>query len=594
MSRPSRETVDPEYRFDLSAIYETPAEWDRAYESLRSRLDDVRSLADEPPESAEGLRELLDAVADCFRRRQRLDLYATLASDIATDDDEAADRQRRARDLTESFDPAVTAALRAVRDAPDRLTEALPDDRRWYAENCREQAAFVRGDAVEETLAAFEEPADAASRTFRTVWNDDFDPPTVDRPDGETATVRYGDLQSELSHPDRDYRERVFRAFYREADRYEHVMTRAFAEKVAAARAEATVRGYDSVRDRAFRQRCYPESGLRSALPGAVHDTMLRAVRENLDPYHDALALRRRRLGVDALRPWDLDVSIADTDPPDIEYEAAKEHILSALEPLGDDYVDRLRGLFDERRIDVFPTEAKREDIPAYCPSSADDGAYVLANFQGDVRTTFYLCHELGHAMHVEHERSGPTRYATAPRPVEEVPSILHELLLVEHFVAEGGALADAARNRLLECIGGNFYGATRSSVFTHELAERVADGEALTVERTRDLAASLRAEFLAPVEFGDRPGRRLPVSGTRELYSNYQYVLGATGALAARALLREGELSTATYREFLRSTGRERSVALFDRLGCDVRTAEPFERAAETFGEYVAAFEAD
>lgn len=591
MSLPARTDVDPAYRFDLSTIYETPDYWDAAFEAFLDRLDHLRSTSEEHVESADALESLLDVVADCFRRKQRLELYATLAKNVATEDEDAADRERRSRDLPEAFEPAVTAALRRVADAPEECVESLSERHRWYAENLREQGQHVQSAAVEETLAAFDEPQTAPSRIFRTVWNDDFEPQTVERPDGSSVEVRYGNLSAELSHDDRSYRERVFRAFYEEADRFEHTMTRAFAEKLAAAQAEVGVREYDSLRDRAFRQRCYPESGLRSALPGAVHDTMLDTVRETLDRYHRALELRRDRLGVDTLRPWDLDVSIAESDPPTIEYERAKSHIFAALEPLGREYVERLRTFFDERRIDVFPTQDKRTDIPAYCPSSVDDGAFVLANFQQDVRTTFYLCHELGHAMHVDHEREGPSRYATAPRPVEEVPAILHELLLVEHLVDEGGALAEAARNRLLECIGGNFYGATRSSVFTHELASRVEDGEEITVERTRELAASLREEFLAPVEFGELPGRRLPVSGTRELYSNYQYVLGATGALAVRAHLREGTLSSDECREFLRSTGRARAVDLFDRVGCDIRTPEPYETAAETFGEYIAAF---
>lgn len=318
---------------------------------------------------------------------------------------------------------------------------------------------------------------------------------------------------------------------------------------------------------------------------------MLDSVRENLCPFHDALQLRKQRLDVDPLRPWDLQASIASADPPELDYDEVVDHILTALEPLGGEYVARAEQFVDERRIDVYPTQDKRTDIPAYCPSSTDDGAYILANFEEDVRTAFFICHEFGHALAVEHQREGPARYATAPRPVEELPSILHELLLVDHFLGDGGALADAARNRLLECVGGNFYGAARSSLFTHEMAGYVEDGEEVTVDRTREVAESIRQEFFEPVKYDDN-GVSLPVSGIREPYSNYQYVLGATGALAVHNKFREDDLSPAAYREFLRSTGQKPAVDLFEGLGCDVRTPEPFERAATTFGEHVADFE--
>jgi len=591
MSLPAQTDIDPEHRFDLTNIYETPADWEAAFKALTARLDTLESLADERVSSPGDLEGLLDAVADCFKRKQRIELYATLAANVATDSDAATDRKQQAERITERFEPAVAAVLRRIESA-DQFIDELPEPRQWYARNLRRQAEHVRSEAVEDALAAVEQPLGASSRVARAARLEDFEPPTVERPDGETVEIRYGNRRAVLSHPDREFRRRAFEAYHDGMDSYEHTLTQAFAEKLQAARAKASIRGYDSIRDWALSGRCYPESGLAASLPEKVHDTMVETVRDNLDPLHRSLALRQQRLGVDKLRPWDLDVSIAESEPPELSYDDVKTHIIAALEPLGEEYVERVERFFTERRIDVYPTQDKRTDIPAYCPSSARDGAYILANFKEDVRTAFYLCHELGHAIHVDHHREGPTQYATAPRPVEEVPSILHELLLVDHLLAEGGALADAAQNRLLECIGGNLYSSARSAQFTHTLAEYVEDGTEVTVDRARAVAGELREEFYAPVAFGDQPGRNLPVSGIREPYSSYQYVLGATGALAVHSQLRSGELSPERYREFLRTTGRQDSVGLFETLGCDIRTEAPFETAAETFGEYVDTFD--
>lgn len=586
MSLSPRTDIDRSYRFDLSRIYETPEDWERAYEDLLERLSDLQSQSEPAHPTNAELEDLLDAIAECFLQRQRLELYATLTKNIATNDNDAADRMHRYRELTAEFEPAITAALRQLENISATITD-LSDEYQWYALNLEEQARYICSAEVEEVIAVYEEPKTTTTRLFRAVWNEDFEPPTIERPDGADVEIRYGNLRTELSNEDRAYRKQVYEAFYEEADRYEHILTRSFAEKLKASHADVSVRGYDSLRDRAFRHRCYPESGLRAELPDSVHHVMFETIRNNLNPYHDALELRRARLEVNPLRPWDLHVSIADSEPH-IEYEEAKRHILDALTPLGAEYVDHVRKFFAERRIDVFPTQDKRTDIPAYCPSSATDGPYILANFQEDVRTMFYLCHELGHAMHVEHHREGAARYATTPRPVEEIPSILHELFLVDYLVDQGGAIAEAARNRLLECVAGNFFEATRSSVFTHELAKRVENGQEVTVDRTRELVQSLQKEFLAPVEFGGNPGRRIPASGTRELYSNYQYVLGVTGALSVHSQLRNDGLSVETYRDFLRSTGQERSVELFERIGADIRTPAPFETAADSFAKYV------
>lgn len=590
MSLPAREDVDPEYRFDLTRIFETPADWDEAREELREHLAELESRAAEPLETVADLRALLERTEEACRRKQRLDLYATLYENVNTDSEDAEDRLRRFRDLESEFEPVVAAVKRRLRETGDERLDSFVadlDEYHRYAKNFREQAGRVRSPDAEDAIAAHGEVRSGPTRIIQAVTTEDFDPPKVERPGGEEVELRYGNYRDELTHPNRAYRQRVYEAYRGEMDRFEHVLARTYAEKLSAAGTEAEVRGYDSIRDRDFRG-TYPESGLEPALPGEVHDAMLDAVRANLGPFHRAQEIRRDRLGVETLRPWDRSVSIADAPEPEIPYEEAKEHVLAALAPLGDDYVARTRSFFEERRIDVFPTEDKRTDIPAYCPSSADDGAFVLANYREDVRTASYVCHELGHALNVSYHCEGPTRYATCPSAICEIPSILNELLLVEHWMDEGGSLADHAKDRLVAFLGGNFYNAAMYSAFDHALATAVEDGESLSAERIRETFADLLAEFQPVVDYDDRAGRNWLGRGIRVPYCSFQYVLGATGALVVRDRLREGGLAPTDYHDFLRNTGSRDLLAQFDRLGIDVTSPRTYERAAEAFDGYL------
>ncbi|WP_135824506.1 M3 family oligoendopeptidase [Halorussus ruber] len=590
----ARDDVNPEYRFDLTRIFASPAEWEDAAAALREALDALESSADRSLDTAADLRALLERVEDCYRRKQRLDLYATLYGNVNTESEEADDLQRQFRTLESAFEPAVGSALRRLRetdaDRLDAFVAELDDDYRRYAEHLRERAERVRSPDAEEAIAAHGEARSAPTRVIREVTTEDFDPASVERPDGTEVALRYGNYREEVTHPNRDYRRRVYETYREEFDRFENVLARAYAEKLAAASTEVEVRGYDSIRDRDFRE-TYPESGLEPNLPGAVHDAMLSAVRDNLGPYHRAQSVRRERLGVAELRPWDLNVSIADAPDPEVPYDEAKADVLGALEPLGEEYVSRARSFFEERRIDAFPTRNKRTDIPAYCPSSAEDGAFVLANYREDARTASYVCHELGHALNAAYYSEGPTRYATCPTAICEIPSILHEILLAEYWLEEGGALAAHAKNRLLEFLGGNLYGSAMGSAFDHRLATAVEDGESLSAERIREVYADLLGEFRPDVVYEDRAGRNWLGRGLRPPYSSFQYVLGATGALVVRDRLREGSLTPAEYRDFLRNTGQRDLLDQFDALGVDVTSADPYERAAEAFAGYLEEF---
>lgn len=589
MDLPPRNEISAEYRFDLTEIFENPDKWKLTHDKLLERLESLENLTTEPLETTEDVREILSGTEECYQLRQRLDLYATLSKNVNTDSEPAAERQREFRDLESSFNSIIAAVHRALGSIDESdftaLLEQL-DDYHYYAENLRSQARRVRSQDVEAIIAEHGEVRSGPDRILRTITTEDFNPPELTRPDGDIVKIRPGNFQTELSHPDRDYRQRVYEAYHTERNRFAATTIRASAEKLSAADIESSVRGYDSIRERDLRG-TYPESGLEPAISESVHDTLLDAIRENLGPYHRAQRLRQERLGVERLRPWDRRVSLAELPAPDIEYEDALDLIIDSLALFGEEYVDQAQSFLHDRRIDVYPTQSKRTDIPAYCPSSAADGAFVLANFRGDVRTMFFIAHELGHAMNAEYHREGPTRYATSPSAVCEVPSILHELLLAERCIQEGGALASHAKNRLVECIAGNLYRNARTAAYNHALATKIESGKELTLDRAVNIYAGLLDEF-DPVY--DRGGviDRVEGIGTRIPYSNYQYVLGATGALAVRDSLREGSVSPDDYQQFLRQTGRRPPIDSFLALNIEIRSEGPFDRAAATFESYL------
>ena len=590
MSLPSRDDVDPQYRFDLTCIFETPDEWVDAREALEQRLARLESAAADPPTDAAGLATVLNLTEECYRRKQRLDLYATLSANVNTSSDEAATRQRQFRELEADFKPVVASVRRCLGGLTDAEFEEILsefDESTYYARNLRTQASRMHEPAVEEAIAMHAEARSAPTRIHRATTTEDFTPPTIERPGGDPVDLSVGNKRTELSHSDRDYRRTVYEAYYEEMERFEATLTRTMAEKLSAAATEAEIRDYDSIRDRDLRG-TYPDSGLEPAVPEAVHDTLVATVRDNLEPYHRAQRLRRDRLSVDTLRPWDRRVPTASASPPELEYGDATSLILDALEPLGEEYVDLARTFFSERRIDVFPTKNKRTDIPAYCPSSAADGAFVLANFDRDVRAMFYIVHELGHALTAMLYQTEPTRYATAPMAICEVPSILHEVLLAEHCLDAGGALAAHAHDRLIECLSGNFYRNARSAAFNHKLTTTVEAGDELSPTTARKAYAELLAAFDSIVEFPDGGGHEWLGRGQRMPYSSYQYVLGATGALVVRDRLRDESLPPAEYREFLRTIGRQPPVESFGALGVDVLSDDPYERAAATFDGYL------
>ncbi len=178
--------------------------------------------------------------------------------------------------------------------------------------------------------------------------------------------------------------------------------------------------------------------------------------------------------------------------------------------------------------------------------------------------------------------------YATTPRPVEEVPSLLHELLLAQHFL-DTDRYRKHVFDRLLGTVGGNFYGTAIWSAFTYETYSVVEAGETLTADRLDDIYGELSEKFRSPIVPSDYSSSGwLAGSHAREPYHHYQYILGVVGATVIFDRLTDGTLSSEEYHDFLRTGGRQPAVETFADIGIDVCSPEPYERAVSVFADYL------
>ncbi|AGB15063.1 oligoendopeptidase F [Halovivax ruber XH-70] len=581
----SRSDIDDRYQWNLTTIYETPADFDSEYERADTLVDAISDELDTPPEDSATLVALLERFERLTAARTRLVCYAECSRTIDLTDETAVERRDRVRSLEADLDALATDIRRYLRTHANRLAELrtetddlTPFDR--FVENAMDGPTGEQ--ALHSLLETFGDVLDGHDRTLMAICDEDFEPPIVEGSDGDPVAVRWHGRVQLLKDPDRDFRRRVYETFHDALDERANAIATAWTEKLRTRTRVADARGFDSIREMGLSKPSYPKTGIHLSAPPAVHDTLLETVSENLEPFYRLQRRRRTQLGVDELRPWDRHVSLTTRTEPTVPYEDAREYVLAAVEPLGVEYRTRLEALLDERRVDVYPAADSRD--VTYCLSASGVGPFVSLSYDGSVRALFHFAHELGHAMETD-LRADVRRplYETTPRPVEEVPSLVHELLLADHLLDSGDdALTAHVLNRRLDAIGGNLFGAAQSARFTHEAARIVERGDSLTRSRLDGINRELHSEF-RPVE---KPAEYTPSSWlarahVREPYHNYQYVLGAAGAVSVYEALVDGRLSVEDYRAFLEFGGTKASMEQFAHLGVDVTAAAPYERAA-------------
>lgn len=280
-----------------------------------------------------------------------------------------------------------------------------------------------------------------------------------------------------------------------------------------------------------------------------------------------------------------------------ISFEEAKETVLKALAPLGEEYVAKVKEGFESRWIDVYENEGKRSG--AYSAGAYGSHPYVLLNHNDTLDNMFTLAHEMGHAMHSYYSNSSqPYIYSQYKIFVAEVASTCNEVLLMEYLLKNTTDKKERAYllNHYLDSFKGTVYRQTMFAEYEMLSNKMVEEGESLTAETLNKLYYDLNCKYFGPDMVSDSEiayeWARIP-----HFYYNfyvYQYATGFSSAVAlAHGILKEGASAVERYKKFLSGGCSASPVELLKIAGVNLETPKPIQEALDVFGEVLDEIEA-
>ncbi len=503
---PSKRAQAAEYTWDLTTICQSSDHWDEGVERVHEMLEELKSMEGGVSEEPGGLAKALTLRANLHAEFEQLWLYATLSNHIDQDDSENEARLEKYRELESTVRQRTGVLRSAVQDlTATELEQYIEDEEalqpyRFYLSDLHRQQTHTLPESQEAILAELGETLKASNRMLYSV-DDDVNLPEIKLSTSERATINDPE---HFEHASRDVRERAYKEFYEANSRHRIARAQALNERFRTKAKVADLRNYDSPRAAALDQEAWLSMGRRLHFDPSIHDAVLDTVRNHLDQYHRYLRVRRDFLGVDELRPWDLEVPLVQSEPSVMSYEEATSHIVAAVEPLGSAYQQRLEAYLDRRCVDVYSRESKI-GMRGYCFTAPGTDPYILLNYDGKLRTVFDFAHELGHAMQMLlGSEQQPSYYSVLDRPVEEIPSYVHELLLLDHLQDEISdhefqqQLLSFSTTRLHKYL----YEFALRLGFKHDAYDRVAEDNAIEADEFDALVAEYVDEFRAPVVY--------------------------------------------------------------------------------------------
>ena len=577
--------MNPEFCWDLSDIYADGAAWERALAEATEKVAAIPAIAGTLGRSAADLKAGLDAIYAAAEQAERVYVYSMLYASGDNGDAAAQDMEARATRLFVDFSTAAAFLNPEILSIdPDALNEwiqrpELAVYRHMIEDVCRSRAHTL-SEAEERLLAMLGDAAQTPKKTFDLFESVDMQFPALS--DGRPLThALFGNYRESR---DGETRREAFEKYFGEYAKYINTLASLYSGSVK----------LDSYFARAHRHASALEAGLfADNVPASLYDNLISCVHGAIPALSRYLDLRRRKLGLDELKLYDLYVPLVEDVDARMPYEEAQRLVLEALKPMGEAYQGLLRRAFSEKWIDVY--ENKGKTTGAYSCGVYGVHPYVLLNHTGKYDDAFTLAHELGHAMHSwfssEAQAYVNNEYSIF---VAEVASTVNEVLLTRYLlsVEEDPRKRAYILNHLLEGFRTTVFRQTLFAEFEKRAHALYEAGTPLTAQALNGLYRELNETYYPNAKGTpetDAEWARIP-HFYRAFYV-YQYATGFCSAVAiADGILNKGGASE--YLKFLSTGGSMYPIDELKIAGVDLTSAEPIEQALKVFEQTLAEFE--
>jgi len=588
-----RNEIAKEYTWNLESIFTTDEEWKRDYEALAQQIPELAALKGKLSESGKVLFEVLQARDAAFEKLEKLFVYTSMRKDEDTTNstyqgmnDQAMQVYVQATTAISFIEPEILAL---PQEKQDQFLQDYPELRLYdhQLHDLSRNRPHIRSAEVEAILAAAGEITEAPDTIFSMIDNADLQLPQITDAEGHQAELTKGNYLVYIRDTNQRVRKEAFEGLHSTFLKQRHTIAATLASQVKGGLFHTRQRDFASTRERAL---------FRNNIPVSVYDNLVATVTEHISLLNRYMKLRKKRLQLDELHMYDLYVPIVEETEDEISYEQARDTVIAALAPLGENYVNILKGAFTHRWIDVYETPGKRGG--AYSGGAYATQPFILLNFQNKRDSMYTLAHELGHSMHSFFTRGAqPFQYGDYTIFVAEVASTLNEGLLTEHLLktTTDKAVRLAILNHSLESLRGTLFRQTMFAEFEQLIHQRVQEGQPLTADALSIAYHDLNAKYYGGEtiidELIDIEWARIP-----HFYYNFYVYQYATGISAASALVQqivhEGQPAVERYLNFLRSGSSAYSIDLLKKAGVDMTTPEPIRLALKLFESHLSQME--
>ena len=591
----SRAAIPQVYKWDLTALYPSEQALKDSMQALRARipsLDQCRGTLGEPSK----LERCLTLYSDLHDSVNHATLYANLALATEQSNDHLRTLRQQTLDLLDALDSRAGMLRAELLELDAASLERAYASRpglasfRPYIDNLRRRRGRLLSPEGERLLALagdnlwaeidLNEIPSYHEKTFGALLSD-IPWPQIHDEQGRTVQLTLANYSRYRASTDRAVRREAVTAFLGTLRTFQHALAGTLAGQYAFNVFLARARGYDTALE------AYLD---KDGLEPQVYENLVATVGAHLAPLHRYVRLRKKMLGLDEVHLYDLYVPLLEGTETRVPFPRAREQVLEALAPLGEQYLAMLREGSDPRNgwIDLYPSRDKQSG--AFSASAYGTHPYVLLNYQDSVDDMFTLAHEFGHALHshlaMTHQPYSTFRYVPF---LAEIASTCNEALLGDYLIAHAPSRREKAALLVerLEGIRTTIYRQTLFAEFEWRVHQAVERGTPVTATLLEQIYRGLIERYYGP-DYSLGPDDGMEWAYIPHFYYKYYVFTYATGLSSGIALARRiaegGQDAVDDYLAMLAAGSSAPPLDLLRKAGVDLTSPAPVEAALDSF----------
>lgn len=590
MQEKNRSEIDNKYKWDLSKIYQDPDLLEKDKQEILKLKDQLVAMRGSLTANATNLLKAIDLYYAIMRILDKMVVYTNMKFHEDMDNNASKVLVGKVDKLASEISADLSFFTPEVLKCDyQEITKFLSENQelkkyQHMLEDLYREKKYVLDEKEEKLLSTLQEAFQVPSNVFDLLNDVDMTFEDIKDEEGNIISVTESNYSSLVKSSSRRVRHDAYYSLYNGYKKLKNTFSATLAGNVKVDSLIAKIRGYDSV----LQMSLYGDN-----IDLSLYDHLLKAVNSSkvMDKY---LALRKEVLGLDELHMYDMYAPLVKEYNKKYTYEEAKEMVLEALKPLGEDYITHLKELFDEGAIDVFPNKNKRSG--AYSWGSYDTMPYVLLNFVGTFSDVSTIAHECGHAMHSYYsDHNQEYHNASYTIFLAEIASTVNEILL-NHYALNKACKKEEKLfflNNLLELYRTTFIRQAMFAEFEKEIYAKEQNGEILTEEVFTSCYKDLNDKYYKGVVDDDLiryEAFRIPHFYTS--FYVYKYATGiAVSSKIATSILNNESNALENYLTFLKSGSSDYSLNILKKVGIDLVNDTTLDDILKEFDKLIEEF---